>query len=72
VIEQRGSVGGIGDQIRFAGEQRRELVGEIAIELRFACGHLNAFLCGTNGGLAAVPPISLIGATTCGSQCCSA
>ncbi len=39
VIDQRRHVGGVGDPIRLAGEQCRKLFGEIAIEVRLACGH---------------------------------
>ena len=34
MIDQRRHVGGVGDAVRLAGEQCRELLGEIAIEVR--------------------------------------
>src|SRR6516162_1897974 len=39
VIDQCGHVGGVGDPVRLAGEQSSELLGELAIEVRLACGH---------------------------------
>ena len=39
VIDQCGHVGGVGGPVRLAGEQSSELLGELAIEVRLACGH---------------------------------
>ena len=39
VIDQRRHIGGVGDPIGFAGEQRRQLPGEVAVEFGFAGIH---------------------------------